>query len=85
MRLQVGRAIYQSGTLIFKQPHLSPRDGTEVILTYLDETNVEDRPPNDPIQILRGRGKGEHLVDNLLKSRREGRERNAPAPTGLRA
>ncbi len=85
MRLQVVRAIYKNGTLIFTQPELTPRDGTEVILTYLDEGSVEDRPPVDPIQALRGRGKGERLVEKLLESRREDRERNESTATSLRA
>jgi hypothetical protein len=85
MRLQVVRAIYKNGTLIFTQPELAPRDGTEVILTYLDEGGVEDRPLVDPIQALRGRGKGERLVEKLLESRREDRERNESTATSLRA
>ncbi len=31
--------------------------------------------PDDPIKALRGRGKGERLVERLLASRREERER----------
>ena len=85
MRLQVVRTIYKGGTLIFPQPELTPRDGTEVILTYLDERIVEDRPAVDPIQALRGRGKGERLVEKLLESRREDRERNESSSTTLRA
>jgi hypothetical protein len=85
MRLQVVRAIYKNGTLIFAQPELTPRDGTEVILTYLEEGSVEERPAVDPIQALRGRGKGERLVEKLLESRREDRERNESTTTLLRA
>jgi len=48
MRLQVVRAIYKNGTLIFTQPELTPRDGTEVILTYLDEGTGEEPPAVDP-------------------------------------
>jgi len=85
MRLQVVRAIYKDGTLIFTQPELTPRDGTEVILTYLDEGKVKDSRPVDPVQALRGRGKGERLVEKLLESRREDRERNESSSTTLRA
>jgi hypothetical protein len=85
MRLQVVRAIYKNGALIFTQPELTPRDGTEVILTYLDEGSVEDHHLVDPIQALRGRGKGERLVEKLLESRREDRERNESTSTSLRA
>lgn len=84
MRLQVARTIYKNGTLIFTQPELTPQDGTEVILTYLDEGSVEARPSVDPIQALRGRGRGEHLVEKLLGSRREDRERNESTATSLR-
>jgi hypothetical protein len=85
MRLQVVRAIYKGGTLIFTQPELTPRDGTEVILTYLDEGQVESHRPVDPVQALRGRGKGERLVEKLLESRREDRERNESGSTALYA
>ena len=74
MRLQVIRAIYKGGALIFTQPELTPRDGTEVILTYVEEVEKEEQPTVDPIRALRGRGKGEHLVEKLLQSRREDRQ-----------
>lgn len=84
MRLQVVRAIYKGGALIFSQPELTPRDGTEVILTYLDEGQMEGPRPVDPVQALRGRGKGERLVEKLLESRREDRDRNESGSTVLR-
>lgn len=85
MRLQVVRAIYKDGTLIFTQPELIPRDGTEVILTYVEEEGGEEQPAVDPIQALRGRGKGERLVEKLLRSRREDRQRDESKSTALRA
>ena len=85
MRLQVVRAIYKGGTLIFTQPELTPRDGTEVILTYVEEERTEEQPTVDPIRALRGRGKGEHLVEKLLQSRREDRRRDESGSTALRA
>lgn len=75
MKLQVVRAIYKGGILIFAQPGLAPRDGTEVVVTYLAEGEAEGKPGVDPLQALRGRGKGERLVERLLQSRREDRER----------
>jgi bifunctional DNA-binding transcriptional regulator/antitoxin component of YhaV-PrlF toxin-antitoxin module len=33
--------------------------------------------PADPLQALRGRGRGEKLVEKLLAARREGREHDA--------
>ena len=85
MRLQVVRAIYKGGTLIFTQPELTPRDGTEVILTYLEEGEREEHPTVDPIQALRGRGKGERSVEKLLQARREDRQRDESRATALRA
>lgn len=76
MRLQVVRAIYKEGMLIFTQPELTPRDGTEVILTYVEEGDREEQPTVDPIRALRGRGKGERLVEKLLQSRREDKQRD---------
>ena len=84
MRLQVVRAIYKGGALIFTQPELTPRDGTEVILTYVEEGERKEQPTMDPIQALRGRGKGEHLVEKLLQSRREDRQRNESRSAALR-
>ena len=74
MRLQAVRAIYKGGTLTFTQPELTPRDGTEIILTYLEEGGIEDQAGADPIQALPGRGKGERLVEKLLQSRQEDRQ-----------
>lgn len=85
MRLQVGRAIYKGGALIFAQPELTPQDGTEVILTYVDETEKAEQPAADPIRALRGRGKGEHLVEKLLQSRREDQHRDESSSTAVRA
>jgi hypothetical protein len=84
MRLQVVRAIYQGGTLIFTQPELAPQDGTEVILTYVEEGGEQKLPEIDPIRALRGRGKGERLVEKLLQSRREDRQRDESSSTALR-
>jgi hypothetical protein len=84
MRLRSVRAIYKGGALVFSQPELTPRDGTEVILTYLDEGQVEGHRPVDPVQALRGRGKGERLVENLLASRQEDRDRNESGSPVLR-
>jgi hypothetical protein len=84
MRLQVVRAIYQGGILIFTQPELAPRDGTEVILTYVEEGEEQKLPEIDPIRALRGRGKGERLVEKLLQSRREDRQRDESSSTALR-
>jgi len=74
MRLQTARAIYEDGRLIFADPWLVPRDGTEVVVTFLWEFEQDVIPEVDPIQALRGRGKGEGLVEKLLQSRHEDRE-----------
>jgi len=76
MRLQAVRAIYKGGTLIFADPELAPRDGAEVVLTFLEEFHSERVRGVDPIQALRGRGKGESLLERLLRSRREDREQD---------
>ncbi len=85
MRLQVVRAIYKGGALIFPQPELTPRDGTEVVLTYVEETEKEVKPTADPIRALRGRGKGEHLVEKLLQSRRKDQQHDESSSTAVRA
>ena len=85
MRLQVVRAIYKDGTLIFAHPELAPRDGTEVVVTYLEELGAEGVRGVDPVLALRGRGKGERLVERLLQARREDRERDEASHGHLRA
>jgi hypothetical protein len=85
MRLQAVHAIYKGGMLIFTQPELIPRDGTEVILTYLEDSGTEDQAVADPIQALRGRGKGERLVEKLLQSRRENRQHDDSGSASLRS
>jgi len=74
-KLQATHAVYRSGRLIFSGPGSVLRDGTEVVVTYLDDSAEGPKPSDDPLRSLRGRGKGEALVEKLLKSRREDRER----------
>jgi hypothetical protein len=84
MRLQTTRAIYEDGGLVFTDPRLTPEDGTEVVVTFLERPRREDLNV-DPIQALRGRGKGEGLVDKLLQSREEDREKDEQSYARLRA
>jgi len=85
MKLQAVRAIYRDGTLVFADPELAPKNGAQVIVTFLEELRAEATLEGDPIQALRGRGKGEKLVEKLLRSRQEDRERDEQAFERLRA
>ena len=85
MRLQTVHAIYKDGTLVFANPELAPKDGTEVVVTFLEGVQTEVISTVDPIQALRGRGKGERLVERLLQSRREDRESNERIREHLRS
>ena len=76
MGLRTAHAIYRYGTLIFDDPEVAPEDGTEVVITFHERFWTELTPGVDPIRALRGRGKGERLVEKLIESRREDRERN---------
>lgn len=76
MRLQTVRAVYKNGSLIFADPAQAPKDMTEVVITYLEESSTEALGRVNPILALRGRGKGERLVERLLQARREDRERD---------
>jgi hypothetical protein len=73
--LKAVRAIYKEGKLIFADEKTAPKDGTEVIVTFLEDSN-ESVPKIDAIAALKGRGKGERLVEKLLQSRREDLERD---------
>lgn len=85
MRLEAVRAIYRDGVLVFADPSQAPKGATEVMITYLAESQTETSLKVDPINVLRGRGKGERLVEKLLKARREDRERNERSPRPVRA
>ena len=85
IRLQTVRAIYENGSLIFTNPALAPKGRTEVVVTYLEEFQTEALSRVDPIQALRGRGKGERLVERLVQARREDRERDERSHRRLRA
>ena len=85
MRLQTARAIYKDGRLIFADPRLVPRNGAEVVVTFLWEFEQDVTPKPDPIQALRGRGKGEGLVEKLLQSRQEDKELDEQPHAYLRA
>lgn len=69
MRLQTAQAIYTDGKLIFADPAYTPRSGTEVVVTYVVET--ENVTIANILKTLRGRGKGENLVEKLLNLRSE--------------
>ena len=83
MRLQSVHAVYRKeGPLILADPERAPKDGAEVVVTFLEEPRGELVFGVDPIQALRGRGKGEGLVERLLQSRREDREGDEREGTG---
>ena len=68
--IMAARAIYKKGRLTFLDETVVPKDGAEVIVTFTDDTS--DRiPVDEAIKALRGRGKGENLLEELLKSRKE--------------
>ena len=83
MSLQTVRAVYRSGTLIFTDPALAPKDGTEVVVTF-EKFQTKVNSGVDPIRALRGRGKGEKLVEKLLESRLEDREQDEQSHKRLR-
>mgnify|MGYP006291519645 CR=1 FL=1 len=85
MELQTVRAIYKNGGLIFVDPTLAPMDGAEAVLTFLKDSEREVALEVDPIQALRGRGKGEGLVEKLLQSRQKDREKDEQGHARLRA
>ena len=84
MKLQTVRAIYKDGALVFADPALAPKGVKEVVVTYLEESPTEAFGRVDPIQVLRGRGKGERLVEKLLQARREDREHDDRSHRSLR-
>jgi predicted GNAT family acetyltransferase len=86
MGLQSVRAIYKKdGTLVFADPGLVPKEGVEVIVTYLEKSEMATVHSADLIRSLRGRGKGEKLVERLLQSRQEDREYDERNRRHLRA
>lgn len=75
-KLKTVHAVYKNGALIFTDPQLAPGDGTEVVVTFLAKSQRDVISEIDPIRALRGRGKGEGLVEKLLRSRREDRDKD---------
>ena len=67
--LKAVRAIYRDGKLVFANEDTIPKDGTEVIVTFLKDPDG-GISKKDAISALRGRGKGERLVERLLQSRK---------------
>ncbi len=72
-------AIYRQGKLVFSKPDLAPSDGTEVLVTFVKESTEDDSPGSAALNALRGRGRGEGLVDKLLTARRLDRDREQHA------
>jgi hypothetical protein len=69
--LKAVRAIYKDGKLVFANEDTIPKDGTEIIVTFFEDSD-EGISKREAIRALRGRGKGERLVEGLLQSRKEG-------------
>jgi hypothetical protein len=82
--LRTVHAIFKEGVLIFADPALAPRDGREVVVTYFEASPTEAPRGGDPLHTLRGRGKGERLVEKLLQARREVREYDERSYRALR-
>ena len=80
MKLQTVRAVYRDGGLIFADPSQTPEDGEEVVVTFLEKDEQQAWLERDPIQALRGRGRGENLVEQLLESRHQDRHHNEQDP-----
>ncbi len=73
--LRAVRAIYKQGQFVFPDSSSVPKEGAEVMITFLDEENTT-MSGLEAIQALKGRGRDEHLVEKLLQSRREDREQD---------
>lgn len=84
-RLHAVYAIFNDGSLVFADPALAPNDGAEVVVTYAEESHTEASLEADPLQALRGRGKGEQLVEKLLQTRREDQAHDERSYRHLRA
>jgi hypothetical protein len=83
-RLQAVHAIFKDGALIFADPALAPKNGAEVVVTYIEESPTETPSNGDLLSALRGRGTGERLVEKLLQARREDREHDERSYRHLR-
>lgn len=68
--LKAVHAVCQEGRFIFANEKITPKDGTEVVITFFEDS-TESVSRVDAIASLRGRGKGERLVEKLLQSRQE--------------
>jgi hypothetical protein len=73
--IMAARAIYKKGRLIFFDKTEIPKDGAEVVVTFTDDSKNK-MSGLDAIKALRGSGKGEGLLDELLKSRQEDIEKD---------
>ena len=83
--LHAVHAIFTNGALIFADPTLAPQDGTEVVVTYFEAPHAEGPREVAPLRALRGRGKGERLVEKLLRARREDWEHDERSSRHLRS
>lgn len=71
MQLKTAFANYQKGKLIFRQPDVQIQDGSEVVVAYIENLPTQKQEKLSILKLLRGRGKGEDLVEKLLLSREE--------------
>ena len=85
IRLQAARAIYRDGLLLFDDPAQAPSGATEVLVTYAEEFSETERDGRiGALAAIRGRGKGEQLVERLLQARRGDREQDEQARGSVR-
>ena len=64
------RAVYRAGRLDFTAPERPPQEGAEVLVTFVvEEGPAAEAPALRALRLLRGRGKGEGLVEKLLLER----------------
>ena len=66
-------AVYRAGRLDFTEPARPPQEGSEVLVTFVEEAPAAEAPGLCALRLLRGRGKGEGLVEKLLLQREHGR------------
>jgi hypothetical protein len=73
--IREAHAIYKKGRLIFLDKTVLPKDGTEVTITFKDDTD-DKISFEDAIKALNGCAKGEGLLEKLLEMRKEDREKD---------
>lgn len=82
--MQTAHATYRSQRLAFRGRAPAIPEGADVTVVFSVKISEPVPEEKDAVGLLRGRAKGEHLTEKLLKARREDRKKDQSNGANIR-